>query len=76
MGLPSPVIHLNILNLQYDYPQVMVVTHLEDNNVAMTHLYINLTIHDHLLLNCMLDSKDVHNLMPKSIMEKLGLNIK
>jgi hypothetical protein len=34
-----------------------------------------LIVHDHLLHNCMLDSGSSHNLMPKVIMEKLGLEV-
>jgi hypothetical protein len=37
--------------------------------------YVSLIVHEHLLHNCMLDSKDSHNLMPKIVMEKLGLKI-
>jgi hypothetical protein len=34
-----------------------------------------LIVHDHLLHNCMLNSRASHNLMPKVIMEKLGLEV-
>lgn len=37
--------------------------------------YISLNIHDKLLHDAMLDSGASHNLMPKVIMEKLGLDI-
>ena len=37
--------------------------------------YINLTIHDTFLHNAMLDSGASHNLIPKIIMECLGLDI-
>jgi hypothetical protein len=37
--------------------------------------YITLTVHYRLLHNCMLDSGASHNLMPKFIIEKLGLEI-
>ena len=36
---------------------------------------ISLTIHDQILHNAMLDSGAFHNLMPKAIMETLGLDI-
>jgi len=34
-----------------------------------------LTVHDHMLHNCMLNSRASHNVMPKAIMEKWGLEI-
>jgi hypothetical protein len=37
--------------------------------------YISLSIHDKTLHNAMLDSNASHNLMPKAVMEKLGLDI-
>ena len=37
--------------------------------------YISLNIHDKILHNPMLDSGASHNLMPKSVMEKLNLDI-
>ena len=37
--------------------------------------YISLTIHDMFLHNAMFDSSASHNLMPKTIMECLGLDI-
>lgn len=37
--------------------------------------YVSLNIHDKILHNAMLDSGASHNLMPKTVMEKLGLEI-
>jgi hypothetical protein len=37
--------------------------------------YVTLNIHDKMLHNCMVDSGESHNLMPKVVMEKLGLEI-
>jgi hypothetical protein len=37
--------------------------------------YISLNIHDLILHNAMLDSGASHNLMPKAVMEKLGLEV-
>lgn len=36
---------------------------------------LSLKLHDFILHNAMLDSSASHNLMPKVIMDKLGLNI-
>jgi hypothetical protein len=49
--------------------------HIENTKDFVAPFYITLTMHDHLLHNCMLDSEASHNLMPKIIMEKLGLEI-
>lgn len=48
---------------------------IENNKDHVAPFYITLNVHDHLLHNCMLDSGASHNLMPKIIMEKLGLEI-
>ena len=37
--------------------------------------YVSLNIHDKVLHNAMFDSGDSHNLMPKSVMERLELDI-
>jgi len=44
-----------------------------DNNFPS--FYVSLTIHDKILHNCLLDTGASHNLMPKVVMEELGLNI-
>ena len=42
---------------------------------AMLPFYVSLHIHDKVLHNAMFDSGASHNLMPKSIMEKLKLDV-
>jgi hypothetical protein len=49
--------------------------HIENDKDSMAPFYITITVHDQLLHNCMLDSGASHNLMPKVIMDKLGLQI-
>jgi len=49
--------------------------HIENEKDYVALFYITLIVHDHLLHNCMLDSSASHNLMPKLIMDKLGLEI-
>jgi hypothetical protein len=63
------------LNLQDERPIVMFGPHIEERGETMAPFYISLTVHEHLLHNCMLDSGASHNLMPKIVMEKLGLQI-
>lgn len=41
----------------------------------MPPFYISLRLHEYVLHNSMFDSRASHNLMPKAIMEKLGLDI-
>jgi hypothetical protein len=45
----------------------------KENNVTPFH--VSLTTHEHMLHNCMLYFGSSHNLMPKAVMEKLGLDI-
>jgi hypothetical protein len=49
--------------------------HFENARYFVAPFYITLTVHDHMLHNCMLDSGASHNVIPKAIMEKLGLEI-
>jgi hypothetical protein len=65
--------HADVINLEDDRPTIMFGQHIENAKYPVAHFYITLTVHDHLLHNCMLDSGASHNLMPKFIMEKLGL---
>ena len=44
-------------------------------NEEVPPFYISLRIHDQILHNTMYDSSSSHNLMPKVIMDNLGLNI-
>jgi hypothetical protein len=65
----------NVINLEYDKPTIMFGPHIENDKYFFAPFYITLTVHDHLLHNCMLDSGSSHSLMPKVIMENLGLDI-
>jgi hypothetical protein len=63
------------LNLQDERPTVMFGLHIEERGEAITPFYISPIVHEHMLQNCMLDSCASHNLMPKLVMERLGLQI-
>jgi hypothetical protein len=67
--------HANVINLQDERPTIMFGPHIENDKDFVTPFYITLTMHDHLLHNCMLDYGASHNLIPKVIIEKLGLEI-
>jgi hypothetical protein len=67
--------HANTINLEDDRPTIMFGPHIENSKDHVAPFYITLTMHDHLLHNCVLDSGASHHLMPKVIMEKLGLGV-
>jgi hypothetical protein len=67
--------HADVINLQDERLMIMFRSHIENTKDFVAPFYITLTMHDHLLQNYMLDSGASHNLMPKVIMENLGLEI-
>jgi hypothetical protein len=64
-----------VINLEYDKPNITFGPHFEGARDIIAPFYITLNVQDRLLHNCMLDSGASHNVMPKSIMEKLCLEI-
>ena len=48
---------------------------VEDKDDSSTPFYTSLNIHDKVLHNCLMDLGASHNLMPKTVMEELGLEI-
>ena len=46
-----------------------------DKEETVPPFYVSLNIHEKVLHNCLLDSGSSHNLMPKVVMEELGLQI-
>jgi hypothetical protein len=65
----------DVINLEDDKPNITFGPHFEGARDTVTPFYITLKVHDRLLHNCMLDSGASHNVMPKSIMDRLGLEI-
>jgi hypothetical protein len=65
----------DVINLEDDRPNITFGPHFEGSKDNIAPFYITLNIYDQLLHNCMLDSRASHNVMPKIIMEKLGLQI-
>jgi hypothetical protein len=63
------------VNLQDESPTIVFGPHIDDKEESVAPFYVTLNIHDKMLHNCMLDSGASHNLMPKVVMEKLGLEI-
>jgi hypothetical protein len=62
-----------VINLEYDKPNMTFGPHFKGARDTVTPFYITLNVHDQLLHNCMLDSGASHNVMPKYIMDRLGL---
>jgi hypothetical protein len=65
------------LNLVDGQPELLFGPEVDgqtDNGVS-SPFYISLNIHDLILHNSVLDSSASHNLMPKEVMEKLGLEV-
>ena len=67
--------HADVINLEDDKPTIMFGPHFENARDSVAPFYITLTVHDHLLHNCMLYFGASQNVMPKAIMENLGLEI-
>jgi hypothetical protein len=73
---PEPSSHsTNSVNLQDEKLAVILRTLVEDRDDSSPPLYTSLNIHDKVLHNCLMDSGAYHNLMPKIVMEELGLEV-
>ena len=72
---PKMHIDTDFMNLQDDKPVVTLGPVIEDLKDSCPPFYISLNIHDRILHNCLLDSGASHNLMPKAVMDELGLRI-
>ena len=67
----------NIVNVVDDEPTILFGPALEGapEDTEIPPFYPSLKLHDFILHNDMLDFGASHNLMPKAIMDKLGLSI-
>ena len=72
---PRTPIDADFVNLQDDKPTVILGPMIEALDESCPLFYISLNIHDKILHNCLLDLGESHNLMPKEVMDDLGLNI-
>ena len=68
---------IDTLKLIDDKPELLFGPEVEGKyqEGAVPPFYVSLNIHDKILHNAMLDSGASHNLMPKVVMESLGLEI-
>jgi hypothetical protein len=73
----EPGVGTDTVNVVDDQPELLFGPEVEGqtDNGFVPPFYISLNIHDKTLHNAMLDSGASHNLMPKAVMEKLGLDI-
>jgi hypothetical protein len=69
----------DVLNLSDDHPLIMFGPMVEEKRKEdegeIPPFFLSLNIHDLILHNAMFDSRASHSLMPKAIMENLGLDI-
>ena len=75
IGFSDPEIHSDVINLEDDKPNITFGPHFKGVRDIVSPFYITPNVHDRLLHNYMLDSGASHNVMPKSIMDRLGLEI-
>jgi len=65
------------LNIQDDHPTILFGPRVEENNdnEEVPPFYVILKIHDMTLHNVMLDYRESHKLIPKVVMDQLGMDI-
>jgi len=66
---------LGALNVQDESPTIVFGPHIDDKEEYVAPFYVTLNIHDTILHNCMLDYGASNDMMPKVVMEKIGLEI-
>ena len=73
--LQPPLTH-NSVNIEDEHPTIYLGCHVQDQNDDNSPpFYLSLNIHDKLLHNFLLDFGASHNIMPKKVMDELGLEI-
>ena len=65
----------NYVNLQDDRPAVILNPMIENCEDSSPSFYVSLNIRNKILHNCLLDTRASDNLMPKAVMDELGLDI-
>jgi hypothetical protein len=66
---------IDSINLQDEKPVVILGPMIEDRDDSSPPFYTSLNIHDKVLHNCLMVSRASHNLMPKTVMDELGLEV-
>ena len=70
--------HSDILELTKDNPTIILgskIDSVDNEDEEVPPFYMSLNVHDMVLHNAMLDLGASHNLMPKGVVESLGLEI-
>jgi hypothetical protein len=65
----------DILNIYDDKPTIVLGQMIEDRDESCPPFYISLDIHEKTLHNYLLNSGASHNLIPKVVMDEVGLDI-
>jgi hypothetical protein len=63
------------MNLQDEKPIVILGPLVEDRDDSSPSFYISLNTHDNFLHNCLMELGASHNLMPKTVMDEIGMKI-
>ena len=67
---------LNILEVNTDAPTISFGSRLENGDEEeVPPFYLSLNVHNMVVHNAMLDSRASHNLMPKGVVESMGLEV-
>jgi hypothetical protein len=66
---------IDLVNLQDEKHVLILGPYVEDRDESSPPFYTSLNIHDKVLHNFLMDSGASHNLMPKIVMEELGLEV-
>jgi hypothetical protein len=66
---------IDSVNLQDEKTIVILSPLIEDRDDSSSPFYTSLNIHDKVLHNCLMDSATSHNLIPKTVMDELRLEI-
>jgi ribonuclease HI len=72
---PIYIVTSDAISMYDENPAITLGPHIEDGSDASPPFYISLNFHDKLLHNCLMDSGASHTIMPKVVMEELGLEI-
>jgi hypothetical protein len=70
-----PQLTTDSINLQDQKPVVILGPMVEDRYDSSPPFYTSLNIHNKVLHKCLMDSRASHNLVPKIVMEELGLEV-
>jgi hypothetical protein len=71
----TSVVNFDVISLHDENPTITTGPHIGDGSDASPPFYIYLNVHDKILHNCLMDTSASHNVMPKVVMEELGLEI-